>query len=85
MEVEEGSLMTVENALPDHFLDEDFMDVKTNRIHPGVFKHFHPTLGLLLKIRRGARHVCHTSVKHNAKGRDVHEDTPALLWQLWYE
>lgn len=83
MEFAEGSLLVVENTLPDHFLDEEFMNLKTNAIHPGVFKQFYPTLGLLLKIRRGVRHICQTSIKHKAKGRVVHEDTPALLWQLW--
>lgn len=84
MEVVEGSLMVLENHVPDHFLDEDFMDVRTNKIHPGVFRHFFPSLGLLLKVRRGARHCCETSKRNRAYGRDLLKDTPELLWKLWY-
>jgi hypothetical protein len=83
MEVLEGSLMIVENIVPDHFLDEDFMDVRENKIHPGVFRQFYPSLGLLLKIRRGARHCCQSSKKNRAFGRALLEDTPDLLWKLW--
>ena len=83
MDFKEGDLMVVENILPDHFHDDDFMDVKENIIHPGVFKQFYPSLGLLLKIRRGARHCCQSSKKNRAFGRALLEDTPALLWKLW--
>ena len=83
--VSSGDLMVLENVLPDHFSDEDFMELKSNKIHPGVFKQFYPSLGLLLKIRRGARHICQTCKRNMAEGRDQHEDTPELLWKLWYQ